>query len=334
MPAPVRERQEWMPSQCLYSRCHDTTNCLYFVFLAVYHENMMTRKIFTTEMRYEALLLLTAAIWGTGFVAQSMGMQKLGPFSYNAARFALGSLALVVLLVLKRTSLSALRSALFPGLLAGVVLTFAAAFQQAGLLYTSAGKAGFITGLYVVLVPVAAMFFNKKTPKLTWLGACFALTGLYILSVSGAMEINRGDILVFISTFFWTAHILVLDRFAPKVDPLVLACLQFAVCAFLTGLGAVLTEKATIDAFKSSAWPIVYGGLFSIGIAYTLQAVAQSKAHPARASIIMSLEAPFAAIAGFFFLAEKMGLRELTGCALMLAGMVVAQWKPSARQAI
>jgi drug/metabolite transporter (DMT)-like permease len=292
---------------------------------------MAVPKRLSTETRYEALLLLTAAIWGTGFVAQSMGMHNLGPFSYNSARFALGSLALVPLLIYKRIPPASIRDALVPGVIAGIVLTFAAAFQQAGLVYTSAGKAGFITGLYVVLVPIAAMLLGKRTPRMTWFGALFALTGLYVLSVSGSVEINRGDVLVFASTFFWTAHILVLDRFASKVDPLVLACLQFAVCALLTGSGALLTETATAGDFIASAWPIVYGGLFSIGIAYTLQAVAQSKAHPSRASIIMSLESPFAAIAGFIFLGEIMGTREILGSALMLTGMILAQIRPESR---
>ncbi len=280
----------------------------------------------SSTSRYEALLFITAAIWGTGFVAQRLGMQNLGPFSYNAARFIVGSLVLVPVLLFRRVTSAQVKAALPSGLAAGTVLAVAAGFQQSGLLYTTAGKAGFITGLYVVLVPIAAMLLGRRTPIRTWIGAASALGGLYILSFSSIAGINRGDLLVLVSAFFWTIHILVLDRWASKVDPLVLACIQFAVCSALCWLGAFTTEVPVPADFISGALPILYGGIFSIGIAYTLQAVAQSKAHPARAAIIMSLESAFAVIAGYVFLAERLGVRELTGCALMLSGMFVAQW--------
>lgn len=280
--------------------------------------------------RYEALLLITAAIWGTGFVAQRLGMNNVGPFSYNAARFAVGALALVPVLVARRTTWSAVRKALGPGLLAGTVLAIAASLQQSGLQFTTAGKAGFITGIYVVLVPLVGAFIGRRTPLLTWIGALCALAGLYLLSFSGAMSINKGDILVLGSAFFWTAHILVLDRWASRVDTLALACIQFAVCSILCWATVGLVEAPTMARFMEAALPILYGGIFSIGVAYTLQAVAQSRAHPSRASIIMSLEAPFAAIAGFLFLGERLGVKELVGCALMLGGMIVAQSMPAA----
>jgi len=276
--------------------------------------------------RYEALLFITAAIWGTGFVAQRLGMDSLQPFSYNAARFLVGALALVPLLLARKTRKEALKAALAPGLLAGTVLALAAGFQQAGLQYTSAGKAGFITSLYVVLVPIAAMALGRRTPPRAWVGAVFAFIGLYVLSFTDLGAINRGDALVFASAFFWTAHILILDRWARRVDPLVLACVQFAVCSALCAVGAAVTETPSLAAFAQGALPIAYGGLFSIGIAYTLQAVAQSKAHPARASIILSLESPFALLAGMLFLAERFGGRELLGCALMLGGTFIAEW--------
>lgn len=283
------------------------------------------------ETRYEALLLITAAIWGTGFVAQRLGMDSLEPFSYNAARFLVGSLALVPLLLYRRTTWATIRAALPPSLLAGVVLAVAAGLQQAGLQYTSAGKAGFITGLYVVLVPIAAMLYGRRTPARAWAGAALALAGLYVLAFTDLGSINRGDALVLASAFFWTAHILVLDRWAGVVDPLTLACIQFAACSALCSAGAAITETPSVEAFVRGALPIAYGGLFSIGIAYTLQAVAQSKAHPARASIILSLESPFALIAGMLFLGERFGGLELLGCALMLGGTLVAEW-PSRRR--
>jgi drug/metabolite transporter (DMT)-like permease len=142
------------------------------------------------------------------------------------------------------------------------------------------------------------------------------------------MSINKGDILVLGSAFFWTAHILVLDRWASRVDTLALACIQFAVCSILCWTAVGLVETPTVASFVQAALPILYGGIFSIGVAYTLQAIAQSRAHPSRASIIMSLEAPFAAVAGFLFLGERLGVRELVGCTLMLGGMIVAQAMP------
>lgn len=280
--------------------------------------------------RYEALLLVTAAIWGTGFVAQRMGMTNVGPFSYNAMRFAVGALSLVPVLLARRTTWSTVRKALGPGVLAGSVLAVAASLQQSGLQFTTAGKAGFITGIYVVLVPIVGSFIGRHTPVLTWIGAVAALAGLYLLSFSGSVSINLGDMLVLGSAFFWTAHILVLDRWASRVDALVLACIQFAVCSILCWGAVGLVETPTTKGFIEATLPILYGGIFSIGIAYTLQAVAQTRAHPSRASIIMSLEAPFAAISGFLFLGERLGARELAGCALMLLGMIVAQSRPAA----
>jgi drug/metabolite transporter (DMT)-like permease len=259
-------------------------------------------------------------------------MQNLGPFSYNAARFLVGALTLVPVLLARKVPFASVLSALGPGLAAGSVLAVAAGFQQAGLQYTSAGKAGFITGIYVVLVPIAAMAMGKHTPPRTWFGALCAFIGLYILSFSSIAGINRGDALVLASAFFWTAHILVLDRWASRVDPIALACVQFAVCSALCWVGAGFTEAPAVADFVAGALPIAYGGVLSIGVAYTLQAIAQSKAHPARAAIIMSLESPFAVIAGFFFLSERMGIRELAGCALMLAGTFLAQWPAKVKE--
>jgi drug/metabolite transporter (DMT)-like permease len=181
--------------------------------------------------KYEALLFIVAAIWGTGFVAQRMGMDDLGPFAFNGARFAMGSLALVPVILIRRTSATAIRAALGPAVLAGFVLTAAADLQQIGMQYTGAGKAGFITGLYVIFVPIAAFFLGKRTSGRTWLGAALALAGLFLLSVSGTLSMEKGDLIIFISAFFWSAHILVLDRWAPEVDPIILASIQFAVCS-------------------------------------------------------------------------------------------------------
>jgi drug/metabolite transporter (DMT)-like permease len=276
-------------------------------------------------LKYEALLFITAAIWGSGFVAQRMGMDSLGPFAFNGARFAIGALALVPVILVRRTPAAAVRAAAGPAILAGCVLTAAADLQQVGLQFTGAGKAGFITGLYVIFVPIAAFFLGKKTPGRTWIGAVLALTGLFLLSVSGTMQVEKGDLIIFISAFFWSAHILVLDRYAPEVDPIVLASIQFAVCSILSWVIAVPTETFSPGDFRNAAGPLLFGGLVSIGVAFTLQAVGQTKAHPARASIILSLEAAFAVLAGWLILKESLSTRELTGCVLMLAGIILAQ---------
>ncbi|GAB1432755.1 DMT family transporter [Spirochaetota bacterium] len=285
----------------------------------------MTNKANGT-LRYEALLFITAAIWGMGFVAQRLGMNSLGPFSYNAARFFVGSLALIPVLILKKANMGMLKAAALPGLVAGTALFVASSFQQAGLVYTSAGKAGFITSLYVVLVPIAAIMLGKKTPLRTWIGAAFAFLGLYTLSFRDLGSINRGDILVFASAFFYTSHILILDKWTRKVEPIVLAFIQFAVTSVLCSISAAIFEAPEPKAFFNGILPVLYGGLFSIGIAYTLQAIVQSKAHPAKASIILSLEAAFALIGGMLFLKERLTLNESLGCLLMLTGTFIAEW--------
>ncbi|HAE20823.1 MAG TPA: EamA family transporter [Spirochaetaceae bacterium] len=276
-------------------------------------------------MRHEALLFIAAAIWGTGFVAQRLGMLSLPPFAFSGARFAIGALSLVPLIVFRKTSWQTLRAALGPGLLAGAVLSVAANLQQTGILYTSAGKAGFITGIYVVLVPIAATMLGRHSSSRIWLGALLAFAGLFFLSIKDGFSMERGDLIVLISAFFWTAHLLILDRWAPRVDPIALAATQFAVCSILSWAVAFPAESFKAGDFVRGMGPLLYGGLASIGIAYTLQAVAQTKAHPARASIILSLEAVFAALAGWLFLNELLSLRELLGCAFMLGGIVLAQ---------
>lgn len=292
----------------------------------------MPRIQLSVEARYEGLLFIAAAIWGTGFVAQRLGMESLPPLAFNGARFAVGALALVPVMLMRGTRAVAVKAAIKPALIAGAVLSVAANLQQFGMQDTSAGKAGFITGLYVALVPVAGIFLGRRTAPRVWLGAAVALAGLFFLSVSGGFTVERGDLIIMASAVFWAAHILTLDRFAPRVDPIALASLQFGVCSLVSwALGFAFESFKPAD-FASGLGPILYGGLASIGIAYTLQAVAQTKAHPARASIILALEAPFAALAGWAFLAEFMSARELIGCAVMFAGIVLSQLPERAAQ--
>jgi drug/metabolite transporter (DMT)-like permease len=194
-----------------------------------------------------------------------------------------------------------------------------------GIVYTTAGKAGFITGLYVILVPIIGLRWGQKASAGTWVGAILAVAGLYLLSVTRHFTIERGDLLVFFSAFMWAAHVLWISWLSPRMNSLVLASIQFAVCSMLSLFVAVFSEPLVFGSIRQAAVPILYGGLCSVGIAYTLQVVAQKKAHPAHASIILSMEGAFAVLGGWILLKENMGVRGLTGCALMLSGMILSQ---------
>ncbi|MGA2977237.1 MAG: DMT family transporter [Spirochaetia bacterium] len=284
----------------------------------------------------DSLLLLTALIWGLAFVAQRMGMSHVGPFTYNAVRFALGSLSLVPLILVRRTRarragpdtvVSEPRriGAVPAGLIAGSILFFGASLQQIGIVTTTAGKAGFITGLYVVLVPLTGLFWRQRTGWSAWAGACLSVAGLFLLSLTNAFTIERGDLLVLVGAFFWTAHVQAVGMLAPRTDPIGLSCVQFALCSALSAGGALLTEQPRLSAVLAAAGPILYGGVMSVGIAYTLQVVAQRSAPPAHAAILLSLESVFAALGGYIVLGESLSLRGAVGCAVMFAGMLVSQ---------
>ncbi|MFH0815807.1 MAG: DMT family transporter [Methanobacteriota archaeon] len=285
-------------------------------------------------VRADAYLLITAALWGLAFVAQREAMDSVGPFLFNGVRFALGALALLPLILWFRSRDAARpvngapadRSALVKGgLLAGCILFIAASLQQAGLVYTGAANAGFITGLYVVLVPVFGIALGRRTGTGTWLGVLLVLAGLYLLSVGDDFSMSKGDLLVLLGAVFWALHVLVIGRLSPGLDPFKLAASQFAVCGALS-IGAALAVEELSASGLTGAWlPILYGGFVSVGIAYTLQVVAQRDAHPSHAAIILSLEAAFAALGGWLLLGEGLGTRGLAGCALMLAGMVASQ---------
>lgn len=280
-------------------------------------------------LKSDALLLLTAAIWGFAFVAQRVGMDYIGPFWYSGIRFAMGALFLIPIYLMKnkkskKTGIFT-RGNLGVSLLAGTILFIAANFQQVGIKFTTAGKAGFITGLYVVLVPLAGLFFRRRTRINAWMGAVLAALGLYFLSLTGGFVMERGDFLVFLGAFFWTAHILVIDRFSPNMDSLVFSIGQYLVCSILSSIIALIVENLTWSMISSALPALIYGGVFSIGIAYTLQVVAQKTIQPAHASIILSLESVFALLGGIILLSEPLTLRTLLGSALMLAGMIISQ---------
>jgi drug/metabolite transporter (DMT)-like permease len=286
-----------------------------------------------TVLANDSLLLLTAVIWGMAFVAQRVGMEHVGPFTFNAARFALGALFLVPFALVRgpwsgtpagddgRRPIGALRA----GLIAGAVLVFGASLQQIGLVSTTAGKAGFITGLYVVLVPLSGLLWGQRTGWSAWTGAILCVVGLFFLSVTAGFAIERGDLFVLAGSFFWAAHVQVVGWLSPRTDPVRLACVQFAVCSVASTGGALLTEHVSSAAIMAAAGPILYGGLLSVGVAFTLQVVAQRSAPPAHAAILLSLESVFAAIGGSLLLGERLGARGALGCALMFAGMLVSQ---------
>lgn len=283
-------------------------------------------------MKSNLLLLLTACIWGFAFVAQRVGMDYIGPFTFNGIRFALGGLSLLPLLAYyhnhpakESASDQATTSSWRIGLLAGLILFIAASLQQIGLMDTTAGKAAFITALYIVLVPIIGIFLKQSITSNTWLGSILAVSGLYLLCVKEDFTISPGDLLELIGALFWTAHILVIDRFSRTTNTLQLAFYQFITCSLLSLGTAAWREIVTFNAILQTSLPILYGGIGSVGIAYTLQIIGQKNASPAHASIIMSMETVFAAIGGYLILGERLGLPELIGCILMLSGMFVSQ---------
>lgn len=286
------------------------------------------------ESKAVFILLLTAAIWGFAFVAQRLGMEHVGAFTFNAVRFALGSISLLPVIYFfnkqpknkkEATEEATVKTTIKSGLLAGCVLFIAASLQQFGLIYTTAAKAGFITSLYIVLVPLMGIFLKQKTHYKTWIGAVTAVVGLYLLSINEDLTIQFGDLLEIIGAFFWAGHILLIDKFVKNVDPLKLSSVQFAVCSFFSLIVALIFEDVNFAGISSAIVPILYGGIMSAGVAYTLQAVGQKYAKPSHAAIALSMEAVFAAIGGVLILSEALSVRGYVGCGFMLLGMLIAQ---------
>ncbi len=285
-------------------------------------------------LRANLLLLLTALIWGFAFVAQRVGMNYIGPFTFNALRFALGALVLIPF-ILRELDLKNFRNRNIPaknfrallwgGLVAGIILFSGSTFQQIGIVYTTAGKAGFVTGLYVVLVPILGYFLHKPSSIQAWLGTVLAIVGLYFLSVTSDFSINKGDFFVLIGAFFWAIHVQLIGRLSNRLPVISLAMLQFITCAILSLLSALIFEQPNFKAIHQALIPLLYGGLFSVGIAFTLQIVAQRDAHPTAAAILMNLESVFAALGGWLLLNETLTSRNLFGCMLILLGMLLAQ---------
>jgi drug/metabolite transporter (DMT)-like permease len=291
------------------------------------------------EIRASFFLLLAALIWGFAFVAQRVGIKYVGSFTFNGVRFALGSVSLIPLLIYfrnkpKEGSVSSkdtiptketLTNTIKAGIIAGCVIFIAASLQQIGLEETAAGKAAFITGFYIVLVPIFGVFLKHKIHKSTWFAVGFAIVGLYLLSITSDLSISKGDIYELIGAFMWAAHILLIDKYTKKLDALKLSFIQFVTCSVLSLGTAFFTENITLHGLNQALIPILYGGIASVGIAYTLQVVGQKYAKPSHASIILSLEAVFASLGGTIILGEVMGVRGYLGCGFMLLGMIVSQ---------
>lgn len=283
--------------------------------------------------RADALMLLTAIIWGSTFVAQSLGMDHIGPFLYTGLRFLLGALVVLPLVLLARpqpdkSQRRFSRKMLTGSIALGVVLTLGINLQQIGLMFTTVTNSGFITGLYVILVPVFGLFIGMRTGLGTWGGALLALVGMLLLSVNEDYRIASGDWLQLLGAACWAVHVLLVGALAARYDAIRVAFVQFVVCAFISLLFALVFEEVLWESILLAGPAILYGGLLAVGIGFTLQVVAQKDAITSHAAIILSLEAVFAAIAAWAVLGETLSPRGLLGCSLMLAGMLLAQLVP------
>lgn len=292
--------------------------------------------------RSPLLLLLTALIWGLAFVAQDVAMNSMPPFTFNGIRMALGGLALMpCIFFLSRHTQSknntptvrairslnrAQRKTLFTGgFFCGLALFLGSSFQQIGILYTTAGKAGFITALYIVLVPLTGLFLGKRVRIHVWLAVGLSLAGLFLLCVTDSLSIGAGDLCLVLCALCFTCHILVIDYFSPRTDCLRMSCIQFFVASAFSLLTAVFAEQPTWSGIQAAWVPILYAGILSSAVGYTLQIIAQRNTDPTIASLILCLESVFAVLAGWFLLGDALSPRELFGCIIMLAGIVLAQ---------
>ena len=293
------------------------------------------------------LLALTAFIWGSAFVAQSVGMDYLGPFTFNSIRCLMGGIVLIpVLMLFKRNGrkksqeqvaevagagIGSRKDLIVGGICCGLALAAGSSLQQIGLVYTTAGKAGFITALYIVIVPVMGILLGKRVGLKVWIGVVLAATGMYFLCITEGFSIAKGDFFVFLCAAAFSVHILVIDSFAPKVDGVALSCIQFFVCGILCAVPMLVSEQPQISQIMEAWVPLAYAGVLSCGVAYTLQVVAQKNTDPAVASLILSLESVFSVLAGWVILGERLSGRELFGCALVFTAVILAQFPEKAR---
>lgn len=288
------------------------------------------------------LLALTAFIWGSAFVAQSVGLEYLGPFTFNSIRSLLGGIVLLpVVWAFKRYKRKGLAKGyardegnggtsdaatlVVGGLCCGLVLAVATSLQQIGLMYTTAGKAGFITALYIVMVPLLGIFLKKRVGKKVWAGVLLAVTGMYFLCITEGFSIAKGDFYVFLCAVAFSVHILVIDHFSPRVEGVDLSCVQFFVCGTVCAVPMLLMEQPSIAQLLSAWIPLAYAGVLSCGVAYTLQIIVQKKMEPTVVSLILSMEAVFSVLTGWVILGERLTFKEQVGCLLMFFAVILAQ---------
>ena len=306
------------------------------------------------DLKYSLLIVLAAFIWGSAFVAQSVGMKFIGPFTFGMVRFLIGGTVLipVILIFDKKKSADganesisgssianipfknapASKRLILGGIICGTVLCTASSFQQVGIQYTTAGKSGFITSLYVILVPLFGIFLHEKTNFITWLGAIISLVGMYLLCISDTMTLNIGDILTFFCAVFFAVHIIVVGRFAPFVDGIKLSCIQFYVAGILSTVMAFIFETPDLEMIIEAALPILYAGVLSCGVAFTLQTVAQRKVEPILCSLLFSLESVFSVLTAWIILHDTLSANEITGCILVFTAVVLVQVAPAIKK--
>ena len=290
-------------------------------------QNARSREIIST-----LLLLLTAMIWGAAFVAQSVGADNVGAFTFLASRSWLAGVALLPLVAVMRRKTDRpsagsgdRRTLVTGGLLCGFFLFIASAAQQIGIATTTTAKAGFLTALYVIIVPILSIVIRKRVPARVWISAIIAVAGLYLLCMKGRFSLEPGDAMELLCAFLFACHIMVIDHFSPKVDGITMSCIQFFACAVFSTVFALLIEHPQWGQIRSAMLPILYAGIFSSGVGYTLQILSQKNLHPTVASITMSLESVFSAVFGWILLHEALNGREILGCLLMFSAIILAQ---------
>lgn len=287
-------------------------------------------------LKNSLILLLTATIWGVAFVAQSVGMDYVGGFTFNWVRSIIGGIVLlpVIYFLNRQKAPEALtpeekkasrKTLLTGGVCCGICLCLASNFQQFGIKYTSVGKAGFITACYIVIVPILGLFLKKKCSPYIWAAVAMAVAGLYLLCITDGFSIGKGDFLVMVCAVLFSLHILVIDYFSPKVDGVKMSCIQFFVCGILSGIPALIFEHPQLSSILAAWQPILYAGVMSCGVAYTLQIVGQKNMNPTVASLILSLESCISVLAGWIILEQRLSGREIAGCVIMFAAIILAQ---------
>lgn len=284
------------------------------------------------KMLGSLMLSLTAVIWGTAFVAQSVGMDYLGPFTFNAVRFLIGGIILSPYYFWQKRKNPQFiggkkdkRFLLLGGLICGVLMAVASSFQQFGLMYTTVGKAGFLTALYIVIVPVASVFFRKKVAPWVWVAVATAVVGTYFLCIGEGFTFGFGDMLVLICAFCFSAHIMVVDYLAPKTDGVLLSCLQFLISGGICAVFMFILERPSFSLVLQAWQPVLYAGVMSCGVAYTLQILGQKHVAPTIASLILSFESVVSVLAGWALLGQKLTAREWLGCLLVFVAIILAQ---------